>query len=223
MLLTINSIIDPQQLQVIQQALQHAPFIDGRSSAGKVAQKVKNNHEIDQGSEMGKQLAQVLLGNLSHNDTFKNAALPHRIATPFIAKYGEGMAYGSHIDDPVMGIDQRFRSDVACTIFLNNPDAYDGGELLIQTSFGEQKIKLAAGDAVIYPASSLHQVTAVTRGERLVAVTWIQSLIRDPAQRELLYELGLARETLMSEKPQAQETAQVDHSYTNLFRMWADV
>jgi len=223
MLLTINSLIDPQQLQVIQQALQQAPFVDGRTSAGKTAKKVKNNQEVDQNSEMGKQLAQVILGNLSHNEIFKNAVLPHRVATPFIAKYGVGMTYGFHIDDPVMGSEQRFRCDVACTVFLNNPEDYDGGELTIRTSFGKQQIKLAAGDAVVYPASSLHQVAAVTRGERMVAVTWVQSLIRDPAQRELLYELGMARETLMLEKPEADETAQVDHSYTNLVRMWSEV
>ncbi len=223
MLITIKSVIDPAQLQVIQQAIQQAPFVDGRSSAGKSAQRVKNNQEVDQNSEMGKQLAQVIIGNLSHNDAFKNAALPHRIATPFIAKYGPGMTYGFHIDDPVMGSEHRFRCDIACTIFLNDADAYDGGELVVRTSFGEQKVKLAAGDAVVYPASSLHQVAEVTRGERIVAVTWIQSLVRDPAKRELLYELGLARDTLMRDKPDADETAQVDHSYTNLVRMWSEL
>ncbi len=223
MLLTLKSVIDPEQLTVIQQALQQAPFIDGRSSAGKSAGKVKNNQEVDQNSEMGKQLAQVIIGNLSHNDGFKNAALPLRIATPFIAKYGPGMTYGFHIDDPVMGQEQRFRCDVACTIFLNSPEDYDGGELIVRTSFGETKVKLAAGDAVVYPASSLHQVAEVSRGERMVAVTWIQSLVRDPAQRELLHELGQARDTLMAEKPGADETAQVDHSYTNLVRMWSEV
>ena len=223
MLLTLPSVIDPSQLQLIQQAVQHAPFVDGKSSAGKAASQVKNNQEIDQNSEMGKQLAQVIIGNLSHNEAFKNAALPHRIATPFIAKYTTGMTYGFHIDDPVMGQEQRFRCDVACTIFLNNPDDYEGGELCIRTSFGEQKIKLPAGDAVVYPASSLHQVAEITRGERIVAVTWIQSLVRDPAKRELLYELGLAREKLLNEKPQSEESAQVDHAYTNLVRMWAEI
>ena len=223
MLLTIKSVIDPDQLQVIQQALQQAPFIDGRSSAGKAAERVKNNQEVDQSTEMGKQLAQVIIGNLSHNETFKNAALPFRVATPFIAKYDQGMNYGFHIDDPVMGQENRFRCDVACTVFLNEPDAYDGGELVVRTSFGETKVKLAAGDAVVYPASSLHQVAEVTRGERIVAVTWIQSLVRDPARRELLYELSQARDTLMRDKPDAIETAQVDHSYTNLVRMWSEV
>ncbi|NOY65877.1 MAG: Fe2+-dependent dioxygenase [Gammaproteobacteria bacterium] len=223
MLLKIPNVIDASQLNVMQQALKEAPFIDGKLSAGKKAQQVKNNQEVDQASEMARQLSQILMGNLHHNDTFKNAALPHLTATPYFAKYTKGMTYGNHIDDPIMGQEQRFRCDVACTIFMNNPDEYDGGELTIQTQFGNQTVKLPAGDAVLYPASSLHQVAEITRGERIVAVTWIQSLVRDPAKRELLYELNLAREKLMQEKPEAEETAQIDHSYTNLVRMWAEV
>lgn len=223
MLLTIPNVIDSSQLNIMQQALKEAPFIDGKLSAGKTAKKVKNNQEVDQASEMAHQLSQILMGNLHHNEIFKSAALPHLTATPYFAKYTKGMAYGDHIDDPIMGQEQRFRCDVACTVFMNNPDDYDGGELTIRTQFGDQTVKLAAGDAVIYPASSLHRVAEVTRGERIVAVTWIQSLIKDPAKRELLYELNLAREKLMREKPGAEETAQVDHSYTNLMRMWAEV
>jgi len=223
MLLTIPHVIDPNQLGIMQQALKEAPFVDGKLSAGKAAQQVKRNQEVDQASEMAQQLSQILMGNLHHNEIFKNAALPHRTATPYFAKYSKGMTYGDHIDDPVMGQEQRFRCDIACTIFMNDPDEYDGGELTIRTHFGDQTVKLPAGDAVVYPASSLHKVTEVTRGERIVAVTWIQSLIRDPAKRELLYELNLAREKLMQDKPGAEETAQIDHSYTNLVRMWAEV
>lgn len=223
MLLTIPSVIDKNQLGVIQQALRDAPFINGKLSAGMQAEKVKNNEEVDQASEMAQQLSKILLGNLYHNPVFRNAALPHQVATPFFARYGKGMTYGDHIDDPVMGQEQRFRCDVACTVFLNDPDEYDGGELTVRTPFGDQLVKLPAGDAVVYPASSLHRVAEVTKGHRLVAVTWIQSLVRDPAKRELLYELNLARERLMQESPDAGETAQVDHSYTNLVRMWAEV
>ena len=223
MLLTIANVINPNQLPVMQQALKDAPFIDGKLSAGKTAQQVKFNQEVDQTSEMAQQLSQILMGNLHHNETFKSAALPHLTATPYFAKYTQGMSYGNHIDDPIMGQEQRFRCDIACTIFMNNPDDYDGGELTIRTQFGDQVIKLPAGHAVVYPASSLHQVAEVTRGERIVAVTWIQSLIREPAKRELLFELNLAREKLMQEKPEADETAQIDHSYTNLVRMWAEV
>lgn len=223
MLITLKSVIDSEQLKVIQQAVTHAPYIDGKSSAGKQASKVKNNQEIDQQSEMGQQLAQVIIGNLSHNEEFKSAALPLRIASPYVAKYSSGMTYGQHIDDPVMGQEHRFRCDLACTIFLNEMDEYEGGELSIKTQFGDTEIKLPAGDAVLYPASSLHKVNEITQGERIVAVTWIQSLIRDPAQREILFDLSKARDKLMTNQPDSDITAQVDHSYTNLVRMWSEV
>ena len=127
------------------------------------------------------------------------------------------------VDDPVMGEGQRYRSDVAVTVFLVEPDAYDGGELRIETPFGPREVKLPAGSAVTYPASSLHEVKPVTRGERRVAVTWVQSLVRDPERRALLYELDVARQALRQVTPEADVTARVDHAYTNLVRMWADV
>jgi PKHD-type hydroxylase len=223
MMLHLTQVIDPGQLKIIRQALAEAPFVDGKLSAGMRAKGVKTNQELAQDTEIAGYLNKIVMGNLYNNPQFRNAALPHRVATPFFAKYSPGMTYGDHIDDPVMGDAHRFRCDVACTVFLNNPTDYDGGELLVRTAFGDRTVKLPGGDAVVYPASSLHQVAPVTRGERLVAVTWIQSLVRDPAKRELLYELNLAREKLMHDAPGADETNQVDHAYTNLVRMWAEV
>lgn len=223
MMIQIPSLIDAAQMQIISGALNEARFIDGRLSAGEHARRVKQNQEVEQNTEIAIQLSKVILGNLYNSPAFRNAALPLRSATPFFAKYGPGMTYGDHVDDPVMGGEQRFRCDVATTVFLNNADEYEGGELMVRTPFGDQRVKLNAGDAVVYPASSLHQVAPVTRGERLVAVTWTQSMIRESARRELLYELNQAREKLMQDAPNAEETAQVDHSYTNLVRMWAEV
>jgi PKHD-type hydroxylase len=122
-----------------------------------------------------------------------------------------------------MGAPQRYRTDISMTVFLNEPDEYQGGELVIQTAFGEQRTKLAAGDAVMYPSGSLHRVAEVTEGERRVAVTWIQSMIRSPEQRELLYNLHQARETLLQKQPEAEETRKVDVTYINLVRMWAEL
>jgi PKHD-type hydroxylase len=146
------------------------------------------------------------------------------VADPIVARYEPGMTYGDHVDDPIMGTSgPRFRTDVSMTIFLNPPEAYEGGELTIRTPFGDRQVKLPAGDAVIYPSSSLHKVAEVRSGERLVALTWIQSYVRDAARRELLYELNLAREGLLKEAPGSETTGYVDRSYANLLRMWADL
>jgi PKHD-type hydroxylase len=164
------------------------------------------------------------MGSLVRHPVYRAGALPLHVATPLYARYRPGMTYGDHLDDPIMGADGvKFRSDIALTVFLNSPQEYDGGELVIRTSAGEQVVKLAAGDAVLYPAGSIHHVSPVTRGERLVAVTWVQSLVRDPARRELLYGLNAAREKLLRDAPEAPETGQVNAAYLNLVRMWSDL
>ncbi|HFD15072.1 MAG TPA: Fe2+-dependent dioxygenase, partial [Rhodospirillales bacterium] len=151
-------------------------------------------------------------------------ALPHRVAVPFYARYRPGMAYGEHVDDPVMGPPGgRYRSDVSITVFLNAPEEYDGGELVIETTYGPRAVKLPAGHAVLYPSSSRHRVAEVTRGERLVAVTWVQSLVRDPARREVLFELDRARRALIEADPAAEPARRVQAAYANLVRMWAEV
>jgi len=224
MLLTIPGLLDQAQLEKIHQILADAPFVDGRLTAGFAAARVKDNLELRTDPERMKLLIRILMASLGHHQTFRFGALPHRVADPIFARYRPGMTYGNHVDDPIMGsTGPRFRSDVAMTIFLNRPETYDGGELAIRTAFGEKRFKLLAGDAVIYPASSLHRVTPVTRGERLVALTWIQSHVRDPAQRELLYELNLAREKLLKEAPEEETTGYLDRCYANLLRMWAEL
>jgi len=225
MLLVIPDILSQTKLREIQSILASASFVDGRLSAGGHAVRVKHNQELPPQAEQQQRLNQLVMNTLVQHPQFQQAALPHRIASPFYARYTPGQAYGDHIDDPIMGPSpaQRYRSDISCTVFLNSPEDYGGGELLIRTTFGSQTIKLPAGHAVLYPSSSLHQVSEVTHGERLVAVTWVQSMVRDPARRELLYELSLARDSLMQAQPDALVTDQVDHSYVNLVRMWSEI
>jgi len=225
MLLQIKNVIDAEQLMVIRGALDSASFIDGASTAGKQAAKVKLNSEIEQNSELGQKLAKIIVGNLYANQQFKDACLPHKIAQPIFSRYQKGMEYGEHIDDPVMGDHARLRCDVAMTLFLNEPTEYEGGELSIRTNFGKQEIKLNAGDLVLYPASSLHAVNEIKSGFRQVAVTWVQSMIADPSQRELLYDLSQARNELLFGEHTINDRVikQVDHSYTNLVRMWSQV
>lgn len=224
MLITIPDVLTPQQITRVRQILAQSQFIDGKLSAGKHAQRVKKNEELSSQDQFQNELNQIVLGSLVKNPVYQNAAFPHRIATAFFARYTAGMAYGDHIDDPIMGPPgATYRTDVSITVFLNNPDDYDGGELTINTSFGSQQVKLPAGHAVMYPSGTLHRVAEVTKGERLVAVTWCQSMIRDPAKRELLYNLNQARESLMSSAPDKLETAQIDTTYINLMRMWAEI
>jgi PKHD-type hydroxylase len=224
MLLSIPNLLNPAQLDKLREILADGRFVDGKLTAGFAAARVKQNEELGQAPELYQRLIRILMPCLGHNERFRFGALPHRVADPIFARYRPGMTYGDHVDDPIMGSGgPRFRTDVSMTVFLNPPEDYDGGELTIRTSFGERQVKLPAGDAVLYPSSSLHRVAEVTRGERLVALTWIQSYVRDPARRELLYELNLAREHLLKEAPEAEHTGLVDRSYSNLVRMWGEV
>lgn len=224
MLIQIPSVIDQDKLKNIRDMLSKTGFVDGRKTAGMMAQRVKHNEEMQANRQQTEYLDHLIMSALANNNTFRDAVLPHQVAQPVIARYTPGMSYGDHIDDPVMGgAGAHFRTDVAVTVFLNEPDQYDGGELVVNTAFGEQKVKLNAGDAVTYPASSIHRVNEVSKGERLVAVTWIQSMVRDPGKRELLFELSQARNSLMKENPDSPTTKQVDHAYVNLIRMWSDI
>lgn len=224
MLLHLKNVLDPAKLANIREMLNKVQFIDGKHSAGMAAEQVKNNEEMQQGTQQAQYLDQLVMGSLAENADFRSAALPLRVAQPVFARYTPGMRYGNHVDDPIMGGGmEKFRTDVAVTVFLNAPEDYDGGELVIQSPFGEQRVKYTAGDAVIYPANSVHRVEEVTRGERLVAVAWIQSMVRDAAKRELLFELDQARNTLLQQNSEDPTAQQVDRSYVNLIRRWSEV
>ena len=223
MLTRLTDVLDSAQLEDVRKLMSGGRFVDGVLSAGRAAQRVKNNQELSADERLMRQLNNLVMGGLVRHPVYRSAAMPLKVAAPYYARYTTGMSYGDHVDDPVMGQGDLYRSDISVTIFLSSPDDYDGGELVIQTPFGEQRVKLPAGDAVIYPSSSRHRVTEVTRGERLVAVSWIQSMIRHPDKRALLHELNLAREKLLQEKPDAEESAQVNHAYINLVRMWSEI
>ena len=224
MLLLIPGVLKADELALARAWLAGAHFADGRLSAGSAARRVKHNQELEAGAPDLERLNRLVMGALVRHPTYRGGALPLHAASPLYARYRPGMTYGDHLDDPIMGTGGvMYRSDVAVTVFLNAPEAYDGGELVIRTMAGEQVVKLPAGDAVLYPAGSIHHVDPVTRGERLVAVTWVQSLVRDAARRELLYGLNAAREKLLQSAPEAEETAQVNAAYLNLIRMWSDI
>jgi PKHD-type hydroxylase len=223
MLLTVPGVLKPDEVALAREWLAAVRFVDGKASAGAAARRVKHNLEAERGAGGLERLDEMVMGNLARHPAYRGGALPLHAATPLYIRYAPGMAYGEHLDDPIMGGGVLYRSDVAVTVFLSAPEAYDGGELVIRGAAGEQTVKLPAGDAVLYPAGTIHRVSPVTRGERLVAVTWVQSAVRDAARRELLYGLNLAREKLLQNAPEAAETAQVNAAYLNLIRMWSDL
>lgn len=224
MLLTVPGVLKPDELALARSWLKGVRFVDGKASAGAAAQRVKKNVEAERGAGALERLDEMVMGALSRHPAYRGGALPLHAATPMYVRYAPGMEYGAHLDDPIMGAGGvMYRADVAVTLFLSAPEEYDGGELVIRSAGGEQTVKLPAGDAVLYPAGTIHRVSPVTRGERLVAVTWVQSVVRDPARRELLYGLNLAREELLRSAPDAEETAQVNAAYLNLIRMWSDL
>ncbi|OOG22474.1 Fe2+-dependent dioxygenase [Thioalkalivibrio denitrificans] len=224
MLLTIPDLLDAAQLDEIRRLLADAPFVDGGYSAGADARQVKHNQEVDPGDARVAALNRLVLMPLYRHPEFQGAALPSRLSGAFFARYQPGMRYGSHVDDPVMGPEGgRYRTDVSVTVFLGDPGDYDGGELVVETEFGEQAVKLPAGHAVLYPSSSLHRVAPVTRGQRLVAVAWAQSMVRDPARRRILYDLYRVHEDLRKQAPEGEATRRTGHVRANLMRMWAEV
>jgi len=223
MLLEIPNILSAQELEHVRATLDSAPFIDGKLSAGSAAQRVKHNEEVDVRSQDVQQLNNLVMTRLVENPVYRAAALPMKVAAPYYARYNTGMSYGDHVDDPIMHADTPYRSDISITIFLNDKTDYEGGELVINTQYGEHAVKLPAGSAVMYPSSSVHHVNEVTSGSRLVAVTWLQSLVREPAKRELLYDMYQVKEKLLKESPDDKNTKRLDRSYVNLIRMWGDV
>lgn len=225
MIIRIPHLLSADDLQAARNLLDKASFRDGRLSAGSLAREVKNNEELDQNDRRADELNRIVMGRLTIHPDYLTAALPKRVAEPFYARYTEGMEYGEHADDAIMGSASRYRADIAVTVFLNAPGEYDGGELLIHTDLPAQtqSIKYAAGDAVLYPASTIHRVAPVAAGVRLVAVTWVQSLVADAKRREILYQLARVRDSLMSQAPNSPEARRVSWVYNDLVRLWSAV
>ena len=226
MLLHIPSVITPDEVRHAQSHLANAPWTDGRASAGPQARQVKNNEQLPHDCEAAKQIRAMVLRGLDQNQLFFSAALPKRVFTPRVNRYGGAAnTYGNHVDNairfaPDTGL--RVRTDISCTVFLAEPESYEGGELVVQDTFGEQRVKLAAGDMVMYPGTSVHKVEPVTRGNRLACFFWIESMVRSDEQRRLLYDLDMNLLRLRQEHGEGPSTAALTGTYHNLLRMWAD-
>jgi PKHD-type hydroxylase len=226
MMLHLPNILTPEEVQQAQTLLASAPWADGRKGAGEQARQVKNNEQLDHDCEEAQAIRGMALRALERSPLFFSAALPKRVFPPRLNRYGgDSNYYGDHIDGAVRYMPdtgQRLRTDVSCTLFLSEPESYDGGELCIADTFGEQAVKLPAGHMILYPGTSLHQVKPVTRGYRLACFFWIESMVRSDEQRRLLYELDMNLLALRQRNGETDETTALTGVYHNLLRMWAD-
>lgn len=224
MLVRIEGVLTKEELARISGRLATAAFVEGGSTAGKVAAGVKDNLQIDPDSPASAELGSLVGAALGRSGAFGMAALPRRMTRPLFSRYQAGMAYGRHLDNAVMYHPEPVRSDLALTLFLSDPDAYEGGELLIHDGIlGQQKVKLAAGSAILYPAWSLHEVARVSAGHRDAAIVWVQSMVRSVEQRRILFEMGMALQALRARQPDAPEFTVLSAAHQNLLRMWAEV
>lgn len=224
MILCIDQVIPAELVTRIRATLEASEFRNGRETAGWHARTVKDNQQANGREPHIAELREAIAAELSRHTLFQIAARPRRMKPLMFSRYQEGMSYGNHVDDAVMGTPQGpMRTDLSFTLFLNDPERYDGGELLIDATAGEQRYKLPAGALILYPSSTLHRVEPVTRGERLAAVGWAQSQVRDPQQREILFDLDTTRRQIFEESGKTQTFDMLSKSVANLMRMWAEI
>jgi len=225
MLLHIPEVLTRDELAQIRQALEAAEWADGRETVGVQGAKVKRNQQLPDASPLKVELGRVISAALERNSLFFASTLPLKSLPPRFNRYTGGGEYGFHVDGAVMrlGNGEQLRSDVSCTLFLAGPDEYDGGELIVSDTYGEHEIKLPAGDLIVYPSSSLHKVAPVTRGARLAAFFWVQSMVRDDARRRMLFEMDTAIEILRRGDADHGAVLQLTGVYHNLLRHWTEV
>ena len=224
MLLHIPDILDREQVARLRHALDQATWTDGRETVGSQGAQVKRNQQLPDSSPLREELGKTVLDALARNTLYHAATLPLRTLMPRFNRYEGGGQYGFHVDGAVMSLPhgEQLRSDISCTLFLAEPEAYDDGELVISDTYGEHEVKLPAGDLIIYPSSSLHRVMPVTRGARIAAFFWVQSLVRDDNRRRLLFELDTSIQTLTRTGADAQAVLQLTGTYHNLLRQWSE-
>lgn len=225
MLLPIPHVLNADELADARRVLGAAEWVDGKVTAGGQSAQVKNNRQLDEHSDAAKYLRRLVLQALGRSALFLSAALPRRVFPPLFNNYEGGGNFGNHIDNAIRSISdtgERMRTDVSATLFFTGPDEYDGGELVVETSFGAQSVKLAAGDMVLYPATSLHHVRPVTRGARMASFFWVQSMVRDEGQRALLFDLDTSIQNLRARLHDDPEIVALTGLYHNLLRQWAD-
>ncbi|HEY4355505.1 MAG TPA: Fe2+-dependent dioxygenase [Acidobacteriaceae bacterium] len=231
MLIAIPEVFPRPQVRELRALLDSADWVDGKVTAGHQSAQNKFNSQIPEGHPVAKQVGDLILGALGSHPLFRSAALPLRVFPPLFNRYAGGQTFGTHVDNAIRThslTGGRIRTDLSCTLFFSDPDEYDGGELVVEDTYGSKSVKLPAGDMILYPSTSLHHVTPVTRGARVSSFFWLQSMIRDDAQRTLLFDLDTSIQRLAASANAESEaikapTVQLTGVYHNLLRQWAEM
>jgi PKHD-type hydroxylase len=226
MLLPVPDVLTAAQVAEARRIFDQADWVDGRVTAGHQSARAKDNQQLPEGSEAARRLGETIVSALQQNPLFASAALPLRVFPPLFNRYTGGQSFGTHVDNAVRqvpGTPHRLRTDLSATLFFTGPDEDDGGELVVEDTFGVHSVKLAAGSLILYPATSLHHVRPVTRGVRLASFFWIQSLVRDDGERTLLFDLDTAIQRLGRDHPDHPSAVQLTGVYHNLLRRWAEL
>ena len=224
-MLPIPGLVPRPLVLEMRESLGRATWVDGRMTAGHQSARVKDNQQLAETDPLARKLGAIVLDALERSPLFVSAALPRAVYPPLFNRYSGGQSFGNHVDNAirqVTGTSERVRTDLSMTVFLSEPDEYDGGELVVSELAGDHVVKLPAGDAFLYPATSVHHVRPVTRGERLASFFWIQSMVRDAGERALLLELDLSIQRLATDAPSSAAGVRLTGVYHNLLRRWAD-
>lgn len=226
MLVHISEVLTPEEAAAARASLETADWVDGRVTAGYQSARAKDNLQLPEDHPLARELRERIVIALERNPLFMGAALPLRVFPPLFNRYEGGHSFGTHVDNAIRqvpGTAHRIRTDLSATLFLTPPEDYDGGELMVEDTYGTQSVKLPAGHLVLYPSTSLHHVRPVTGGARISSFFWIQSMIRDDGQRTLLFDLDMAIQRIAAEAPDHPTAVQLTGVYHNLIRMWAEV
>jgi len=226
MLLHIPKVLTDSQVGHSRALLEEAKWVDGRETSGHLAARVKHNRQVDDGTPEAREMGNIIVTALERTPLFMAAALPLRVFPPLFNRYEPGMGFGAHVDNAIRELTsspQRVRTDLSATLFLSRPDQYDGGELVVDDTYGAHAVKLPAGDMILYPASSLHRVNPVTRGVRLASIFWVQSMVAGDAERSLLFDLDMAISQVTETSPDSPAVVALTGCYHNLLRRWSQV
>jgi PKHD-type hydroxylase len=226
MMVRVPAVLTPAQVARCRAVMEQAAWVDGRATAGHQSAKVKHNLQLPETAPEARELGAMVVEALGRNALFVSAVLPKQVFPPLFNRYDAGMTFGAHVDNAIRGyLDTalRVRTDVSATLFISAPEDYDGGELVVEDTYGVHKVKLPAGDMIVYPGTSLHNVTPITRGSRIASFFWTQSLIRDDTRRSLLFDLDMAIRRLSADHPEHASVVALTAVYHNLLRQWAEV